>query len=167
MDTMTKSASTTASISTDILLTQWLGHRNLTRRVIEVFPEDKIFNHTIGGMRTPAQLVTEMLTMGVPGIRGVVQGKWESYKDVQESFQFKTKQELLKLWDAATEEIKSQWTQIPVERFHEMDKFFGQYEGPIYWSILYLIDNEIHHRGQMYVYLRSLGIEPPPFWDRS
>jgi uncharacterized damage-inducible protein DinB len=33
--------------------------------------------------------------------------------------------------------------------------------------ILYAIDNEIHHRGQAYVYLRVLGIEPPAFFDRS
>jgi uncharacterized damage-inducible protein DinB len=33
--------------------------------------------------------------------------------------------------------------------------------------IQYVIDNEIHHRGQGYVYLRELGIEPPPFWERS
>jgi uncharacterized damage-inducible protein DinB len=33
--------------------------------------------------------------------------------------------------------------------------------------ILYVIDNEIHHRGQGYVYLRALGIDPPPFYDRS
>ena len=26
--------------------------------------------------------------------------------------------------------------------------------------------NEIHHRGQGYVYLRALGIEPPPFYER-
>jgi uncharacterized damage-inducible protein DinB len=29
------------------------------------------------------------------------------------------------------------------------------------------IDNEIHHRGQGYVYLRALGIEPPGFYDRE
>jgi uncharacterized damage-inducible protein DinB len=33
--------------------------------------------------------------------------------------------------------------------------------------ILYVIDNEIHHRGQGYVSLRVLGIEPPAFYDRS
>jgi len=43
---------------------------------------------------------------------------------------------------------------------------FGQYEGTNLSTILYLIDNEIHHRGQGYVYLRSLGIEPPYFWER-
>ena len=33
--------------------------------------------------------------------------------------------------------------------------------------ILYAVDNEIHHRAQGYVYLRSLSIEPPAFYDRS
>lgn len=28
-------------------------------------------------------------------------------------------------------------------------------------------DNEIHHRGPGYVDLRSLGIEPPRFWERG
>jgi uncharacterized damage-inducible protein DinB len=28
------------------------------------------------------------------------------------------------------------------------------------------IDNEVHHRGQGYVYLRALGVEPSPFWER-
>jgi uncharacterized damage-inducible protein DinB len=167
METMTKAEPKTASISTDILLNQWLGHRGLTRRVIETFPEDKMFTYSIGGMRTFAQLITEILTMGAPGIRGIVKGKWDGYKDIETSVKFTSKKDLLELWDQATDEIKSLWPQIPAERFHETDKFFGQYEGPIYWSILYVIDNEIHHRGQAYVYLRSLGIEPPPFWDRS
>jgi uncharacterized damage-inducible protein DinB len=43
---------------------------------------------------------------------------------------------------------------------------FGQYTGFGYWQILYIIDNEVHHRGQAYVYLRALGVEPPPFWER-
>jgi uncharacterized damage-inducible protein DinB len=167
MDTITTTAPKTAAISTDILLEQWLGHRNVTRKAIEAFPEDKLFSYSIGGMRPFAQLAGEILTMGAPGIRGVVQGKWDSYQDTQARFKFTSKEELLKLWDESTEEIKALWPQISAERFHERDKFFGQYEGPIYWSILYVIDNEIHHRAQGYVYLRSLGIEPPAFWDRS
>jgi uncharacterized damage-inducible protein DinB len=163
MDTMTKPA----AISTDILLDQWLGHRRVTRKLIEAFPEDKMFTYSIGGMRTFAQLISELLTMGAPGIRGVVQGTWVSYQDAEASFKFSSKKELLALWNKSTEEIKTLWPQIPAERFHENDKFFGQFEGKIYWSILYLIDNEIHHRAQAYVYLRSLGVEPPAFWDRA
>ncbi len=34
-------------------------------------------------------------------------------------------------------------------------------------TVLYFIDNEIHHHGQGTVYLRALGIGPPAFWDRD
>jgi uncharacterized damage-inducible protein DinB len=43
---------------------------------------------------------------------------------------------------------------------------FGQYPGKVHELLFYVIDNEIHHRGEGYVYLRALGIEPPPFYER-
>lgn len=156
-----------AVISSDVLLQHWQGHRRLTRSVIEAFPEDKLFTYSIGGMRPFGELAMEMLHMGAPGIKGVVVGKWPTYQEVAKSYPTpSTKQELLKQWDQATDQINSLWPHITEERFQEVDKFFGQYEGPIRWSIMYVIDNEIHHRGQGYVYLRSLGIEPPHFWER-
>jgi uncharacterized damage-inducible protein DinB len=160
-------AEQTAVFTPERLLNHWQGHRGLTRRVIEAFPEDKLFTYSVGGMRPFAELAMEMLTMGAPGLRGVVKGTWDNYDDAASQFKPTTRAELLRLWDQSTEEINKLWAQIPPQRFLENDRFFGQYEGPIYWSILYLIDNEIHHRGQGYVYLRSLGIEPPPFWDRK
>jgi uncharacterized damage-inducible protein DinB len=48
-----------------------------------------------------------------------------------------------------------------------VEKAFGEWEMPGIVTIQYAIDNEIHHRGQGYVYLRALGIEPPPFWERD
>ena len=39
--------------------------------------------------------------------------------------------------------------------------------GILHDLILYVIDNEVHHRGQGYVYLRAMGIEPPPFYERA
>ena len=44
---------------------------------------------------------------------------------------------------------------------------FGQYPGRVYDLLLYAIDNEIHHRGEGYVYLRALRIEPPAFYSRE
>ena len=51
--------------------------------------------------------------------------------------------------------------------FAETLTAFGQYTGVLHDMVLYVVDNEIHHRGQGYVYLRSLGIEPPAFYDRA
>lgn len=149
------------------LLNHWQGHRKLTRRVIEAYPEDKLWNYSIGGMRPFGELVYELLGMGAPSVRGVVNGKWPSQEEVKNDYKTgKTKAELLRDWDKATEELDRLWPKIPAEEFQKNNNFWEQYEGPNYWSFLYLIDNEIHHRGQAFVYLRSLGIEPPPFWDR-
>ncbi len=163
-----KSIASTAVISADQLLEQWQGHRRLTRKVIEAFPEDKLFTFSIGGMRTFSELASELLAMGAPSIKGLVAGEWPSFQEVETEYKKAgTKEELLRIWDKSTEEINALWPKIPVSRFQENILFWGQYEGLVYTSLLYLIDNEIHHRGQGYVYLRSLGIEPPAFWDRN
>lgn len=154
---------TDAVITSEALLEHWQGHRKLTRKMIEAFPEDKIFTYSIGGMRPFSALVMEMLGMAVPGLKGVITGKWEKFED---HVQPNTKAEILNLWDDATHQINKLWPQISPHRFQEKDTAFGQWEGTGQFFIFYWIDNEIHHRGQGYVYLRSLGIEPPPFWDR-
>ncbi len=155
-------------VNTDVFLEHWQGHRRLTRKVIEAFPEDKLFTYSVGGMRPFGELAMEMVRMAAPGIRGVVVGTWPTYQEVEKLYPMpKTREDLLALWDRTTEQINSLWPHITPERFQEVDRMFGQYEGPIYWSILYFMDNEIHHRGQGYVYLRSLGIPPPMFWDRQ
>ena len=69
--------------------------------------------------------------------------------------------------DESSEQIDALWRQIPPQRFLETMTAFGQYTDVLHNLILYVIDNEIHHRGQGYVYLRALGIAPPPFYERE
>ncbi len=146
------------------LLAHWQGHRKLTRRVIETFPEDAFFNYSLGGMRPFAKLAQELLSIAGPGIKEIATGKTTEYQEGVDPGQ--NKANILTLWDEATEEINTYYAQISLERFQEHIKLFGQYEGTVSSNIFYFIDNEIHHRGQGYVYLRALGIEPPAFWER-
>ena len=119
-------------------------------------------------MRSFAKLTMEMIVLSAPGINGVVSGNWTSEKFPSDfaTPPPATKEEVLALWDAVTEEINTLWPQIPAGRFQENDLAFGMYEGTVQYMLFYVIENEIHHRGQGYVYLRALGIEPPAFWDR-
>ena len=161
-------ATTDQVISREALLSHWQGHRALTRRVIEAFPEEQFYTYSIGGMRTFSELTMEMLGIAAPGIRGIVFCDW-TFSEPKLDWSTpapETKEELLKLWDLVTEYINVLWPQIPEGRFQEVDKSFGMWEGKVYDLFLYFVDNEIHHRAQAYVYLRSLGIEPPAFWDR-
>lgn len=146
------------------LLKHWQGHRTLTRRAIETFPEKEFFEFSIGGMRTFAEMTMELLGIAVPALREITSG---NITDLNDSFEHKNKKEnILKQWDTDTEEINRLFTEIPPEKFHERINLFGKYEGTVWSGIFYFIDNEIHHRAQGYVYLRALGTEPPPFWDR-
>jgi uncharacterized damage-inducible protein DinB len=150
-------------MSPDALLSHWQGHRRLTRRVIDAFPDDQLFTFSIGGMRPFGALALEMLTMAVPMIRGVASGDltMPGSRDAQ------PKGDILRRWDESTGELNTLWTKLPAQRFGETVTAFGQYTGTLHDLILYVIDNEIHHRGQGYVYLRALGVEPPPFYDRD
>jgi uncharacterized damage-inducible protein DinB len=149
-------------ISSDALLVHWLGHRRLTRRVIDAFPDDQLFTYTVGGMRPFGELALEMLGMAVPMLQGVVTDKWNWGMPTAT-----TKSAVLDLWDESAEQMSALWQQIPADRFHQTMTAFGQYTGVVHDLLLYVIDNEIHHRAQGYVYLRSLGIAPPPFYERS
>ena len=158
------SSSTAAPIMTSQqFLEHWQGHRALTRRVIDAFPEDKLFDYSVGGMRPFSTLAMEFIGMAVPTLKGVITGEWSQYAEPKAT----TKAELLRQWDDATAQIDELWPKIPAARFQEVDTAFGQWRMAIYDLLLYIRDNEIHHRGQGYVYLRSLGVDPPPFYDRS
>jgi uncharacterized damage-inducible protein DinB len=150
-------------LTADALVNNWQGHRRLTRRTIEAFPEDKLFQFSVGGMRPFAEMAWEFIRMAVPIVEGVSTGKWEEFKTEKPT----SKGELLRLWDEQTTDLNEKFPKIPPHRFSEVDKAFGKWEAPGLVTIQYAIDNEIHHRGQGYVYLRALGIEPPPFWERD
>ncbi|MEO8200806.1 MAG: DinB family protein [Gemmatimonadota bacterium] len=160
---MAPSTTTALVITPDAFLQHWQGHRRVTRRYIEVFPEEAMFKYSIGGMRTFAQFVMEFVGMGVPTLRGMTTGAWDSEKLPTPD----TKSEMLNLWDKNTEEINRLFAQIPPDGFQKSHNAFGQWEMKGHELLLYIIDNEIHHRAQGSVYLRSVGIEPPAFYDRS
>ncbi len=164
-NTVEKQNKTAQVITPSQLLEHWQGHRRVTRRVIEAFPEKELFTHSIGGMRPFSGMVAELLAIAVPGLQEIVSDKTSKFEE--ESDHGNSKAKILERWDEATEQINELWVKIPAEQFQKHVKLFGQYEGSIQSHIFYFIDNEIHHRGQGYVYLRSLDIEPPFFYDRS
>jgi uncharacterized damage-inducible protein DinB len=155
--------------TSDAILNHWQGHRKLTRQVIETFPEDKLFTYSIGGMRPFSEMIIEIVDIADAGIQDLFKDEPTPIAELDHhsgKSLAKTKEEILNKWDKVTDKINTLWPLVSQQRFHETMVAFGAYEGVTSDIILYWIDNEIHHRGQGYVYLRSLGIEPPAFWNR-
>ena len=165
MSTLETTEKVATIITHDELVKHWNGHRGLTRKLIEAFPEKEFFEYSIGGMRPAAQLIQEMIDVSGGGIREMAGGEAGSIEGHKVTAA--TKAEMLAAWDKDTEELFQNLSKVGVEKFHDKILAFGMYEGTIQSTILYYMDNEIHHRAQAYVYLRSLNIEPPAFWDRN
>src|SRR5262245_8169747 len=91
-----KTAMPNAFISPEALLEHWQGHRRLTRRVIDAFPDDQLFTFSIGGMRTFGELAMELVSMAEPMARGVATGDWNTSWERDPL----PKAELLRRWDA-------------------------------------------------------------------
>lgn len=155
----------TTFIAPEALLAHWEGHQRLTRRVIDAFPEDQLFSFVPAPpMRSFGELILEIIGMIEPTVRGLKTGEWDTYGDRGEPRS--SKAELLAKWDETAQILHHGFLQIPEHRFFEVDTAFGQWTMPGANMVLYLVDNEIHHRAQGFVYLRLLGLEPPAFYER-
>ena len=160
-----RTKSNMASILThEQLLEYWQGHRRLTCRTIEAFPDNTSFaTFSVGEMRPFAKLVNEFFSMSVPTLVGIVTREWKMGQHSPPT----TRAEALERWDTDTARIDSLWPRIPEGRLQETEATFSGYETRLNDLLFYVIDNEVHHRGQGYVYLRALGVTPPQFPDRS
>ncbi len=135
-----ESTSPAFTIPTEALLEHWQGHRRVTRRLIQAFPEDQLFKFSVGEMRPFAANGTRD-SMASAGIQGIATGKWATGRELMHHSGdpgLGKKEALRHLWDETTDLINSLWPRIPPGRFQEVDTAFGMYEGVIYGLLLYL-----------------------------
>ena len=149
-------------LTPEALLTNLKDVRALTRKVIEAFPEKELFEFSVANLRPFSAMVEEFLMITNYIFTETLH---EKHTPFYTEGQFPTtKAEVLALWDRATEILDREWTKVgdytqPLT-IYQMTFSFAQW-------ILYFIENESHHRGQGYTYLRALNIEPPFFWARE
>ena len=93
---------------------------------------------------------------------GLLSGEW---KEPDWAAAPRTQAELLAAWDALSARIEAEFGQIDPAMFGRVAPLpWGEMPGWV--AAIYAVDNEVHHRGQGYVYLRALGTEPPAFYGR-
>src|ERR1700722_13176976 len=96
---MTTATTTISVLTAEELFKYWQGHHSLPPRNIEAFPEDDLFNFSLGEMRPFSAMAVEFIGMAVPIVDGVATGKWVKYGDGPKPV---TKSDFLALWDQQT-----------------------------------------------------------------
>ena len=137
-------------------------------RAIAALPEDKLDSHPIPNMRTPKELVVHTYDMCIKTLaESVVRGEVIDTEAEEKAIaaKLRTKADLLRFanecWTAADKAVA---TVTDAQLAAEVKTPWGKnFPGAMIFGITH--DEFLHHRGQLYAYLRALGVEPPMVWD--
>lgn len=136
-------------------------------RVLEAIPADRFQTNPVPGMRTPTQVVVHTSGSILCDIaEGVASGKITADETGEDALAagLESKADVLDFaracWDRADAAIKKSGD----------DQLNGGVENP--WGIpmdgtfaLVILNEEfLHHRGQLFTYVRACGAEPPFMW---
>lgn len=137
----------------------------LTLRLIDQIPADKLDTHPVPAMRSIKEIVVHMYT-GVSAFpASVLTGSVGSYDDKAAADAITTKEQLVAF-------VHEQWAigdkaaqQVTDAQLAGMvtTPWGATYPGFVMFG--FTTDEYLHHRGQMYVYLRTFGIQPLMNWD--
>jgi len=159
------------------LLSMWETMRlgqGIMLRLIACLPEDQLDSHPIPNMRTPKQLVVHLYADVFRGlIDGVDRGTLDGYDAVYDSRKteletadrIRTRDELLRFasecWESADRIARtSTETKLETRVKAPWGKSYTGYE------LFAILEKEfLHHRGQLVVFARALGVQPPDIWD--
>lgn len=137
----------------------------ITLRAIQAIPKDKIEHRPVKDMRSPKELVAHMYETMRAVTEGVSKGTIVTDEGKASGAAIKTHDDLVRFaadcWKASDKTIRSltdNHLASTVKTPWGMD-----FPGHICVNIIY--DEHLHHRGQLYAYLRQMGIEPPFMWD--
>lgn len=137
----------------------------ISMRVYQAIPKDKMDSHPIAGMRTPKELIAHMTCTLSAVATGTMKGQIESYEEAEKTFVAKPYDDFMKWvaesWTVADEAVRS----MTAEQAQGMVKNPWTTDFPAGVCIQIIFDEHLHHRGQLYAYLRIFGVEPPFMWD--
>uniref|UniRef100_A0A832I3L7 DinB family protein n=1 Tax=Eiseniibacteriota bacterium TaxID=2212470 RepID=A0A832I3L7_UNCEI len=133
-------------------------------RAVEALPADRLDAHPIRDMRTPRELVVHMFATIRAFAEGALSGEIKAGHDAVPAG-VTTRDELVAwcraTWDAANRAV----TATTDAHATAMVKTPWGVTFPGIACIGAAHTELLHHRGQLYAYLRQLGVEPPMLWD--
>ena len=140
--------------------------QGIAMRCVAAIPEGQLDSHPIPGMRSPKELVVHLYAGVVANIVAAVPKR--AFDDVDEAkllATIKTHADLVAFartrWEAADRGARA----ITDEDLQGIvtTPWSVSFSGTVMFQILR--DEFMHHRGQLYVYLRAMNVEPPMMWD--
>jgi len=132
-------------------------------RCVEALPADQLEAHPVKDMRTPKQLVVHMYLFLRAAPESILSGTLE-YDEAKELADIRTKPDLVRFAERSWLAADAAVGRLTDAHLASMVKTpWGEMKATV---MLGSVEEEyLHHRGQLYVFLRLFGIEPPVSYD--
>jgi uncharacterized damage-inducible protein DinB len=140
------------------ILKYWENVRKLTIRVFDQFPHDKFDFRPVDSVRSVAEQFDHILVVELYSRIGILTEVWDlsPFKGERDLSRENLREKLYN----ENKKTLGLLRMLPEGRFIKTyETPFGTISGEA--AIYVALDEEIHHRGNLYTYLRLLGIEPP------
>jgi len=136
----------------------WRQVRRLTIKLLDEFPPDSFDFRPAPEIMTVSQLFKHILQVEIYIREGFLTGKWEIPEELGNNiFEKEMLKDKLTIESRKTIQLLSE---VPEGKFMKIIKTpYGNLSGEILLQVA--VDEEIHHRGNLYTYLRCLDKTPP------
>jgi uncharacterized damage-inducible protein DinB len=132
----------------------------VTRRLVDQFPDDQIDYRPTPEVRSVQELVAHVYGYLTEAVNTVAAGK----QTQEPERRFESKADLLKWMDSQVEAAFDTFHKLTDEQISAEIECWGEkFRG--YQILDFVMQEHLHHRGQLTVYLRLLGIKPVFVYD--
>ncbi len=137
--------------------------KNRTRKLFEYIPEDKMEWTYQEGKFTIGDIIRHLANIERYMYAETVQSKPSLYKGCGVEYA-KGFQEVIAYYDRIHNESIKIFAVVSPEDLHKKCKTPGGIEITIWKWLRAMVEHEVHHRGQLYLYLSILNVKTPPIF---
>ena len=153
----------TPSSQVSPLINNWNRVHQQTVRLMATAPSEKFDWKTCDSAMTLGELMNHLYLAEAGLIQAALTGKFSTAGGPEAK---STTEDVVAAFEKSHEEQVAQVASLTPDQLLEEVMPFGEKYGPMTRkSLLHMMsEHEVHHRGQLYVYLRMLGVEVPSLY---
>ncbi|MFM7232300.1 MAG: DinB family protein [bacterium] len=133
-------------------------------RCIEAVPADRIDETPVKGMRSTREIFVHMCSFLRSAAESVPVGKL-TYDEKAVLERVRTKEQLLAYAGECWQAADAAFARTSDANLNGMVTTPWGSSMPGFVILSAVVDEYVHHRGQLYAFLRQMGLEPPEVWD--
>ncbi|HEY7544830.1 MAG TPA: DinB family protein [Blastocatellia bacterium] len=145
---------------TDSFVRDWNRVHKQTVRVLSAAPDDKLDWRPGEKMFTMRELITHIPEAEIAIVRSALAGAMQK---VELDLSGATVADIVNTFELQHAELVEEVSKLTLDQLNEKIQAFGREMRRIV-LLRGLIEHEIHHRGQLFTYLRLAGVEPPALY---